>query len=45
MKAAGELFGAEDGAVAGDDERLDWMRWNIQIEDLEQWLWHESPVA
>lgn len=46
LRAAAELFAAEDGAVAGDPEHEDDLeRWNGKIANLENWLWGASPIA
>lgn len=43
LKAAHELFGIEDGAVAGDND--DHAKWFKKVLELENWIFDESPIA
>lgn len=46
LKAATQLFGVEDGAVAGDEPgHSDFTRWEKKLAEFEAWLWDESPIA
>lgn len=38
-----ELFGTEDGYVAGDSDDLE--KWQIELQDYENWIFQRSPIA
>ena len=43
LKAAEELFGIEDGAVAGDSRDYDDFR--ARVQDLDNWIFGSSAIA
>lgn len=46
LKAATELFGVEDNAVAGDEPGYgEFMIWQNKLAEFERWIWDESPIA
>ena len=46
LRAATQLFGVEDGAVAGDEPgHSEFIRWESKLAEFEAWIWEESPIA
>lgn len=43
IEAATELFGIEDGAVAGDDQRFN--EWEEKVQAFQDWFFAKSPIA
>lgn len=42
LRSATELFGAEEGTASAHD---DYVTWQKKIDELEEWLFSESPIA
>lgn len=43
LKAIRQLCGAEDNADGSDMSEVD--AWGKRIDELEAWIWGESPIA
>ncbi len=43
IEAATELFGIEDGAVAGDDPGFD--EWDRRVQEWQDWVFAKSPIS
>jgi len=43
LRAAVELFGIEDGAVAGEDPS--WHDFVVRVDKLERYVFEDSPIA
>jgi hypothetical protein len=45
LRAVGEWFGVDDASALRDPSGGDLAEWQRKIDELERWIWDESPIA
>ena len=45
LRAVSELFGVDALAQGGHSQQKDLLDWDHRIDELERWIWDESPIV